>query len=225
MLAARTIRAAARVNTLTPLVFARGLAASHLSSLTDTIKHDHRELETYSSNILNAKDNDTKVRWQNQFVWELCRHAIAEELVVYPAIDKYVPNGTEVADKDRASHQKVKVLLEQFQAMDPSDAQFEPTLKAIMADLTEHIKDEELHDLPQLEKALANNNAESADLAKSFERTKMFTPTRSHPAAPNKPPFETVAGLMVAPMDKLRDMFSKFPREDTPGKRVPENST
>lgn len=34
---------------------------------------------------------------------------------------------------------------------------------------------------------------------------------RSHPSAPNKPPFETLAGLMSAPMDKLKDMFSKFP--------------
>jgi hypothetical protein len=153
------------------------------------------------------------------------RHAIAEELVVYPAIDKYIPNGTAVADKDRAAHQKVKILLKEFEAMDPSDPQFEPTLKAIMADLKQHIQDEELHDIPQLEKALANHLAESADLAKSFERTKMFTPTRSHPAAPNKPPFETVVGLMVAPIDKLRDMFAKFPREDTPGRRVPENST
>jgi hypothetical protein len=39
----------------------------------------------------------------------------------------------------------------------------------------------------------------------------MFTPTRSHPSAPNKPPFETVVGLMTAPIDKLRDMFTKFP--------------
>ncbi|CCX14984.1 Similar to Uncharacterized hemerythrin-like protein C869.06c; acc. no. Q9URY9 [Pyronema omphalodes CBS 100304] len=225
MLAARTIRTAARINTLTPLILARGLAASHLSSLTDAIKHDHRELETYFSNILNAKDNDTKVRWQNQLVWELSRHAVGEELVVYPAMDKYISNGTAVADKDRAAHQKVKIILQDFQAMDPSDPQFEPTLKTIIADLKQHIQDEELHDIPLLEKALANNLVESAELAKSFERTKMFTPTRSHPAAPNKPPFETAVGLMTAPMDKIRDMFAKFPREDTLGRRVPENAT
>lgn len=153
------------------------------------------------------------------------RHAVGEELVVYPAMDKYISNGTAVADKDRAAHQKVKIILQDFQAMDPSDPQFEPTLKAIIADLKQHIQDEELHDIPLLEKALANNLVESAELAKSFERTKMFTPTRSHPAAPNKPPFETAVGLMTAPMDKIRDMFAKFPREDTPGRRVPENAT
>jgi len=35
---------------------------------------------------------------------------------------------------------------------------------------------------------------------------------RAHPNAPNKPPFETVAGLMAAPIDKLRDLFEKFPQ-------------
>ena len=58
-----------------------------------------------------------------------------------------------------------------------------------MNELTKHMKDEENTDLPQLEKDLA---ADSDSLAKSFGRTKMFVPTRSHPWAPDKPPFETV---------------------------------
>jgi len=37
--------------------------------------------------------------------------------------------------------------------------------------------------------------------------------TRSHPSAPDKPPFETVLGLMTAPLDKLGDMLRKFPKE------------
>lgn len=36
---------------------------------------------------------------------------------------------------------------------------------------------------------------------------------RSHPSAPDKPPFETVVGLMAAPIDKLRDLFTAFPDE------------
>lgn len=35
---------------------------------------------------------------------------------------------------------------------------------------------------------------------------------RAHPNAPNKPPFETVASLLGAPFDKLRDLFEKFPK-------------
>lgn len=38
----------------------------------------------------------------------------------------------------------------------------------------------------------------------------------SHSSAPDQPPFETVVGMMSAPMDKLKDMdmFAKFPSSD-----------
>ena len=50
-------------------------------------------------------------------------------------------------------------------------------------------------------------------MTESFARTKHFIPTKSHPSAPDRPPYETVMGLMAAPMDKLMDMFKSFPRE------------
>lgn len=76
--------------------------------VSEGITHDHRELEEYKNNILSAKDNDDKVKWQNQFTWELARHSIAEELVVYPAMEKYVPGGKDMAEKDRDEHQTVR---------------------------------------------------------------------------------------------------------------------
>jgi hypothetical protein len=83
-------------------------------------------------------------------------------------------------------------------------------LKSLWSHLSAHIEDEEKNDLPLLEKSLPSG--EGSSMAKSFARTKMFTPTRSHPMAPDKPPFETVAGLMTAPIDKLGDIFRKFPQ-------------
>jgi hypothetical protein len=88
---------------------------------------------------------------------------------------------------------------------------FIPTLKSLMDDLAQHIKEEETGDLPALESALSNEEGEK--LAKSFGRTKAFVPSRSHPMAPNKPPFETVAGLLAAPLDHLGDLLRKFPDE------------
>lgn len=37
---------------------------------------------------------------------------------------------------------------------------------------------------------------------------------RSHPSVPNQPPFETLIGLLAAPIDKIKDWFAKFPTED-----------
>ena len=33
----------------------------------------------------------------------------------------------------------------------------------------------------------------------------------AHPGAPDKPPFETIVGLLTAPLDKLKDMVDSFP--------------
>ncbi|KAL9130376.1 MAG: hypothetical protein Q9217_001434 [Psora testacea] len=183
-----------------------------MTTLSDAITKDHRELEDYYNTIMKATDDkDTQTRYQNQFTWELARHSIGEELVVYPAMEKYMgADGKTKAEKDRQEHQSVKEQLYKFQNLKAGSADFIPTLEALMKDLSQHIKEEESDDLPALEKAI--DGAESENLATSFDRTKMFVPSRSHPSAPNRPPFETVAGLMAAPMDYIGDLFRKFPK-------------
>jgi hemerythrin superfamily protein len=85
------------------------MSASAPPRVSDRIKHDHQELFDYYNNIKNAQRDDDKIKWQNQFVWELARHSIAEEIVVYPAFEKHIPNGEglKMAEKDRSEHQQV----------------------------------------------------------------------------------------------------------------------
>lgn len=97
--------------------------------------------------------------------------------------------------------------------MKSTDSNFLPTIDALMEDLSQHIKEEETADLVRLEKALTDDESES--LSKSFGRTKMFIPSRSHPSAPSKPPFETAVGLLTAPIDHLADLFRKWPETST----------
>lgn len=182
--------------------------AAHVRIL-NALSHDHRELESHSRHILTSTDPDEQNRYQNQFTWELARHAIGEELVVYPAIAKHVNDGQRIADKDRAEHQSIKEQLKAFQGLKPGDPAFLPTLRGMLDDLEHHFRQEEREELVWLEEALSQ--AESEALARSFERTKLFVPSRSHPMAPSKPPFETVVGLLAAPMDKVADIFRKWP--------------
>lgn len=71
------------------------------------IKQDHREIESYYNRINKSTDKDEQTQYQNLFTWELARHSIGEELVVYPALEKYVQEGNMLADKDRDEHQSV----------------------------------------------------------------------------------------------------------------------
>lgn len=75
--------------------------------IIDAIKQDHRELESYYDKIVNSNNPEEQMRFQNQFTWELARHAVAEELIVYPAFEKYLKDGNAMADKDRKEHQVV----------------------------------------------------------------------------------------------------------------------
>lgn len=75
--------------------------------ILDTIRDEHQEMESVYNNLLRARDPEEQTAFQNKFTWELARHAVGEELVVYPAIERYVRDGMETADKDRREHQVV----------------------------------------------------------------------------------------------------------------------
>lgn len=86
---------------------ASGSSATRSSSISDTIKHDHVALRNRYNKILGTTDLDEKGRWQNQFTWDLARHVVGEELVVYPALEKVLADGKMVADRNREEHQTV----------------------------------------------------------------------------------------------------------------------
>jgi hypothetical protein len=95
--------------------------------------------------------------------------------------------------------------------MSSKDSDYVPKLKELWTTLSQHIKEEEEDDLPALESALSDAKI-SETLAKDFSRTKAFVPSRSHPSAGEHPPFETVMGLLTAPIDHIADLFRKFPK-------------
>ena len=98
----QTVRITARAASI------RGQIAAN-STISEVITKDHRELETYYNEIINNPDDiDHQTRYGNQFTWELARHSVAEELLVYPAMEKYLGDkGKEHAESDRKQHHEV----------------------------------------------------------------------------------------------------------------------
>ena len=95
--------------------------------------------------------------------------------------------------------------------MSPHSEEFMPLFDTLLKDLHEHIAHEKDEDMPRLEKVLSRE--ESKQLANQFERTKLITPTRSHPSAPNKPYFENFAAMLAAPIDKFSDLLRAYPSQ------------
>ncbi|KAI1469481.1 HHE domain protein [Daldinia caldariorum] len=188
--------------------------ASLRGPLLNTLKHDHQELAAYAPHIVQNKNADERTRFRNLFVWELARHSMAEEIIIYPAIQKHVENGRDMANKDRDQHQSIKKQLYYLQNLGAKDPDFEPTFDALFSSLQRHVEEEEEHDLPALEAKLDEDSL--LQLGRSFDRAKAFVPTRSHPQMPRAPPLETAAALLSAPIDKFLDIFRKFPKVDGP---------
>lgn len=79
-----------------------------MSTVTVAVTRDHRDLADYYKKILDAPNNDTATRWQNQFIWALTRHLVAEELVLFPAFENIMAEkGRIMVDRGQFGHQVV----------------------------------------------------------------------------------------------------------------------
>lgn len=143
-------------------------------------------------------DVDAQTRWARQLTWEIARHAVGEEIIVYPLMEKHLgQHGLDLANQDRKDHlvrshicillfyksltwyhlyQTVKTLLSKLESLQPGTAPYDQTVSEIMRHLHEHNDSEEINDLPILEAKIGAEGSEAA--AASFTRTKKFAPTR-----------------------------------------------
>lgn len=196
-----------------PLIAVFALRTMATRTLKESVFHDHREIELFYDQYKKAVDAANKEKWSNQFTWEVARHSVSEEIVVYPLFEKKLgEEGKNMADKDRADHREIKTLLARAESLSVGTPEHADILTKVMGVLAEHMKCEEQHDLPLLESKLQTEESYNAE--REFQRTKALVPTRPHPLAPDKPPYETLAGFLALPMDKIKDLFSKFPKEE-----------
>ncbi len=80
-----------------------------MATISEALGADHNYLDTLHDRIVAATALEDKTKWRNQLVWALARHAVSEELTVYPAMEKHLgQEGVELTNEDRAQHQAVK---------------------------------------------------------------------------------------------------------------------
>ena len=77
-------------------------------TISEAIGSDHKTIDSYAENIKTATSLEDKIKWRNQFTWALARHAISEELIMYPAMEKHMgQEGLDLTNVDREQHQAV----------------------------------------------------------------------------------------------------------------------
>jgi hemerythrin superfamily protein len=167
---------------------------------------DHDEMREMFAVLRGGVQGEQREETVRQLTVEVIRHAVAEEAQLYPLIRKVFPNGDEVADHEIEEHSEVEALLKKLEKLDPTDAEYEPTLTQVMNDLEHHATDEETNVFPALRAKLPES--ELMELGDKIRTTKKIAPTHPHPAAPDTPPWNKLAGPMAGLVDRARDAFS-----------------
>ena len=86
-------------------------------SISEAIGADHGVIDQYAENIKTANTLQEKIEWRNQFTWALARHAVSEELTLYPVMEKKMgQEGKELADVDREQHMAVGLSVQRHLA-------------------------------------------------------------------------------------------------------------
>jgi len=87
-------------------------------TISEAIGADHDAFDVYAENIRNAEDDGAKLRWRNQLTWIVARHAISEELTMYPAMVKHLgEEGVRLTRTDKEQHMGASLALSNQQAL------------------------------------------------------------------------------------------------------------
>jgi hemerythrin superfamily protein len=177
-------------------------------TVIDVLVRDHRAVEELFAEFerLPPDAHDRRKTISEQVVIELVRHAIAEEMYVYPAIREHLPNGGEIAEHEISEHSEAEVTMKRIEKYEHDDPKLDTEMRQLMQVIRHHVTDEEGDVFPRLAAAL--DRAELEKLGQQVEAAKKVVPTRPHPLAPDHPPFNKLLGPGQGLVDRVRDALT-----------------
>ena len=174
--------------------------------VVDVLTTDHREATALIADIRTTTGAEQRRDLADTLIAELVRHSVAEEMYVYPAMRKHLPNGESAVEHDIEEHKELETLMKELEGLGGDEPAFLDVIGRLEAVLADHVSDEEGTQFPNLRASLPRD--ELVQLAGKVESAKKLAPTRPHPASPNSQLFHKVAGPGVGLVDRLRDRLS-----------------
>jgi hemerythrin superfamily protein len=172
----------------------------------DVLTADHRDVTALIGEIWSVRDPMVRRDLTDTAISELVRHAVAEEMYVYPAMRKHLPGGDKAVEHDVEEHKQLERTMKELEGLEVSSTDFDATLRRLEEVLADHVQDEESEQFPELRQHIPREQL--IDLAEKVEKAKKLAPTRPHPSAPNSELFHKLAGPGVGMVDRLRDMIT-----------------
>ncbi len=174
--------------------------------VVDILTDDHREMVELLGEVQRTADASRRRALTDTVIAEVMRHAVAEEMYVYPAVEEKVPDGPRKVAHDKEEHQEIVELMKAIEDLDAAGPEFMERVKELDAELRHHAHDEETRQFPELRAHLSTD--ELSALGSKVEMAKKLAPTRPHPNAPHSELFHKTLGPGVGLVDRLRDALT-----------------
>jgi hemerythrin superfamily protein len=176
------------------------------NDVIDVLISDHRDVTALIGEIWTVRDPMIRRDLTDTAISELVRHAVAEEMYVYPVMRKYLPDGEKAVEHDIEEHKELEQVMKQLEDIEVSGGEFDTALRRLETLLADHVQDEETEQFPELRSRIPQE--ELTELAGKVETAKKLAPTRPHPGAPNNELFHKLVGPGVGLVDRLRDKLT-----------------
>jgi hemerythrin superfamily protein len=118
--------------------------------VVDLLTTDHHEVLDLLQQIKISTDAEERRDLADIVISELVRHSVAEEMYVYPAMRKYLPDGEQAVDHDTEEHKELEGTMKKLESADAQSAEFDQLLAELETTLRDHVLDEEGDQFPQL---------------------------------------------------------------------------
>jgi hemerythrin superfamily protein len=176
------------------------------ADVVDELTSDHREALALLDRLANSIDAEQRRDLADTVIAEVVRHAVAEEMYVYPAMREHVPDGDQAVEHDIEEHKQLEGTMKQLEGVDPSEPRFDSLVREMTEQLRHHAYDEETEQFPRLRERIPRD--ELVRMREKVQTAKKLAPTRPHPSAPNSELFHKLAGPGVGMVDRLRDRLT-----------------
>jgi hemerythrin superfamily protein len=183
-----------------------GGPAVHVEDVVDILTADHHEMLDLLGQIEHTPNASRRRDIADTVIAEVMRHAVAEEMHVYPAIEEHVPNGAEEVRQDKQDHDKIVQTMKQMEDLDASAPAFMERVRRLETQLQDHATSEESRQFPQLRAHVPGEKL--IVLGEKVRNAKEMAPTRPHPNAPHSELFHKTIGPGVGMLDRLRDKLT-----------------
>ena len=174
--------------------------------VVDILTVDHREMIELIGQIKDTPEARRRKDLADTVIAEVMRHAVAEEMYVYPVVEERVPNGAQQVAHDKQEHQEIVELMKQIEGLDASDQTFMARVQQLESQLKHHANDEESEQFPQLRTHISREAL--VEIGAKVQTAKRVAPTRPHPSAPHSELFHKTIGPGVGMIDRLRDKLT-----------------